>query len=86
MLRSATVEDRVVVLVSGGGSALLPAPVTGVSLADKQALNRVLLAGGLSINEMNLVRQQGSSLKGGGMLRLAAPAPVQAYILSDDRR
>ena len=83
MLRSAAAEDRVVVLVSGGGSALLPAPVQGVSLADKQALNRVLLAGGLSINEMNLVRQQVSSLKGGGMLRLAAPAPVQAYILSD---
>lgn len=83
MLRSATAADRVVVLVSGGGSALLPSPVEGVSLADKQALNRVLLAGGLSINEMNLVRQQVSSLKGGGMLRLAAPAPVQAYILSD---
>lgn len=83
LLEGAGPDDRVVVLVSGGGSALLPAPVAGVTLADKQEMSRVLLAGGVSIGDINLVRQQVSRLKGGGMLRLAAPAPVQAYILSD---
>ncbi|WP_238365031.1 glycerate kinase type-2 family protein [Mesobacterium pallidum] len=75
--------DRVVVLVSGGGSALVPAPAGGLSLADKQAVNRALLEAGLDITAMNLVRQQLSELKGGGLLRHAAPASVHAYILSD---
>ncbi len=75
-------DGPVLVLMSGGGSALLPAPVAGVSLADKQAVNRALLAGGLEITAMNLVRQQLSDLKGGGMLR-AAGGPVTALILSD---
>lgn len=76
-------EDRVLALISGGGSAMLPAPVAGVSLADKIAVNRLLLASGADIAEMNLVRQQLSRLKGGGLLRAAAPAPVTALILSD---
>lgn len=76
-------DDAVVVLISGGGSALVPAPVDGVSLADKAALNSVLLGGGLEITQMNLVRQQVSRLKGGGLLRIAAPARVDAYLLSD---
>lgn len=76
-------EDRVLALISGGGSAMLPAPVAGVSLADKIAVNRLLLASGADITEMNLVRQQLSRLKGGGLLRAAAPAPVSALILSD---
>lgn len=75
--------DRVLALISGGGSAMLPAPVAGVSLADKIAVNRLLLASGADIAEMNLVRQQLSRLKGGGLLRAAAPAPVSALILSD---
>ncbi|SPF78348.1 glycerate kinase type-2 family protein [Pseudoprimorskyibacter insulae] len=83
LLSMAGPHDRVVALISGGGSALLPAPVPGVSLADKAAVNRLLLESGLDIVKMNLVRQQLSQLKGGGMLRLAAPAPVTAYILSD---
>lgn len=83
LLRSAGPDDRVVALLSGGGSALLPAPPPGISLADKQALNQALLGSGLDISAMNTVRQQVSQLKGGGMLRLAAPAKVQAYILSD---
>ncbi|MCB1334740.1 MAG: DUF4147 domain-containing protein [Roseivivax sp.] len=83
LLRAAGAQDRVVALISGGGSALLPAPVQGVTLADKQAVSRVLLGGGLDITEMNLVRQQLSQLKGGGLLRLAAPAPVTGYLLSD---
>lgn len=76
-------KDQVIALVSGGASALLPAPADGLTLADKQALNQALLASGLDIVQMNLVRQQVSHLKGGGLSRLAAPAPVQALILSD---
>ncbi|MEM1236870.1 MAG: DUF4147 domain-containing protein [Pseudomonadota bacterium] len=70
------------VLVSGGGSALLPAPVKGLSLQDKIEVNELLLASGANIVEMNLVRQKLSSLKGGGMLRVAA-GRVRALILSD---
>ncbi|WP_323763811.1 glycerate kinase type-2 family protein [Marinovum sp.] len=76
-------EDAVAVLVSGGGSALVPAPVAGVTLEEKAEVNRLLLGAGLDIVRMNLVRQQLSRLKGGGLLRHAAPAPVTAYILSD---
>ncbi|SLN33597.1 Putative hydroxypyruvate reductase [Pseudoruegeria aquimaris] len=76
-------QDRVLALISGGGSALLPAPVAGVSLADKAEVNRLLLASGADIGEMNLVRQQLSRLKGGGLSGAAAPAPVRALILSD---
>lgn len=83
LLGGTTAADRVVALISGGGSALVPAPVAGVSLADKAATSRLLLAGGLDITGMNLVRQSLSRLKGGGLLRAAAPAPVTAYILSD---
>ncbi|VDC27417.1 glycerate kinase type-2 family protein [Pseudogemmobacter humi] len=82
-LSRATAADRVIALISGGGSALLPAPAEGLTLADKVAVNRLLLAGGLEITAMNLIRQNLSRLKGGGMLRLAAPAPVFAWILSD---
>ena len=73
----------VLALISGGGSALLPAPVPQVTLADKQAVNALLLASGLDITAMNLIRQQLSALKGGGFLRQAAPHPVTALILSD---
>ncbi|WP_068298150.1 glycerate kinase [Pararhodobacter sp. CCB-MM2] len=83
LLRSAGPEDQVIALISGGGSALLPAPASGITLTDKQALNAALLRSGLDITAMNLVRQQVSRLKGGGLLRLAAPASVTAYILSD---
>ncbi|WP_334194504.1 glycerate kinase type-2 family protein [Pararhodobacter sp.] len=83
LLEGAGPEDRVIALISGGGSALLPAPPPGVTLADKQTLNAALLASGLDIVAMNLVRQQVSQLKGGGFLRLASPATVTAFILSD---
>ena len=75
--------DRVLALISGGGSALLPAPAPGLTLEDKARVNRLLLASGAEITEMNLVRQQLSRLKGGGFLRVAAPAGVTALILSD---
>jgi len=76
-------EQEVLVLVSGGGSALLPAPVAGVTLAEKAEVNRLLLASGADIGQMNLIRQQISRLKGGGLVRLASPAKVTALILSD---
>lgn len=75
--------DRLLALISGGGSAMLPAPAEGLGLADKAAVNRLLLASGADIVTTNLVRQQVSRLKGGGLLRMAAPAPVTALILSD---
>jgi glycerate 2-kinase len=83
LLAGATVQDRVVALISGGGSALAVAPVAGVSLADKVRVNQALLAAGVEIGDMNLVRQHLSRLKGGRMAALAAPAPLCAYILSD---
>ncbi len=75
--------DRIVALNSGGGSALLPAPAGKLTLADKAVVNCLLLASGFEMTEINLVRQRLSRLKGGGFLRLAAPAPDMAYILSD---
>lgn len=76
-------DDQVLALISGGGSALLPAPVGDITLADKAALNAALLGSGADISVMNLIRQQVSDLKGGGLSRYAAPAPVRALILSD---
>ncbi|MGR3376804.1 DUF4147 domain-containing protein [Thalassococcus profundi] len=83
LLQEAGPQDRVIALISGGGSALVPAPVDGLTLEDKAEVNRLLLAGGLDITRMNLVRQHLSRLKGGGFLHHAAPAPVTAFILSD---
>ena len=83
LARSLGPDDRLIALISGGGSALMVAPAPGLTLADKAAVNKLLLASGLEINEMNLIRQQLSDTKGGGLLRHAAPAQVQAYILSD---
>jgi hydroxypyruvate reductase len=73
----------VLALISGGGSALLPGPVKGLTLADKAEVNRLLLVSGADIQETNIVRQALSRFKGGGLLRLAAPAPVRSLILSD---
>ncbi|KPQ08241.1 MAG: hydroxypyruvate reductase TtuD [Rhodobacteraceae bacterium HLUCCA12] len=83
MLAEAGAQDLVLALVSGGGSALLPAPVAGVSLEDKAEASRLMLGAGLDITAMNSVRQHLSRLKGGGLLRAAAPARVVALILSD---
>lgn len=76
-------QGPVLALISGGGSALLPAPAGQLTLADKAAVNALLLGSGLEITAMNLIRQQLSDLKGGGFLRQAAPHPVTALILSD---
>ncbi len=80
-LRSA--EGPVLTLMSGGGSALLPAPAGGLTLAHKAQVNSLLLGSGLPIEKMNLIRQQLSDIKGGGFLRHAAPNKVTALILSD---
>lgn len=76
-------NEWVLALISGGGSALLPYPVEGVSLADKIAATELLLACGATINQINCVRKHLSNIKGGGLTRLAAPANVHALILSD---
>ena len=76
-------EDHALVLISGGGSALAVLPKPGITLADKIRLNEILLGSGLDIVAMNLIRQQASALKGGGLLRALAPARVTSLILSD---
>ncbi|MCK0094070.1 DUF4147 domain-containing protein [Yoonia sp. F2084L] len=76
-------KGPVLALISGGGSALLPAPAGALTLADKARVSDLLLASGQDIVAMNLIRQQLSDLKGGGFLRQAAPHPVTALILSD---
>ncbi|MGB0926079.1 MAG: glycerate kinase type-2 family protein [Pikeienuella sp.] len=83
ILYAANAEDRVVLFLSGGGSALIPAPMDGVSLADKIAVNDLMLAAGLPIDAINTVRKRLSKLKGGGFARCAAPADVVAFVLSD---
>ena len=76
-------SDHLLLLISGGGSALLPAPANGISLAQKTALNDMLLASGLDINSMNVVRRLFSRLKGGQLARIAAPARITQFLLSD---
>lgn len=76
-------DDVVLALLSGGASALLPAPVRGISLRDKQLVTARLLRAGASIGEINTVRKHLSRLKGGGLARLAQPAEVRALVLSD---
>jgi hydroxypyruvate reductase len=82
-LQGLAVDDLVIVLVSGGGSALMPAPVEGVSLAEKQAVTKALLACGADIREMNTLRKHISQIKGGQLARRARPARVLTLILSD---
>jgi glycerate 2-kinase len=83
MARSAGEGDLVVVLLSGGASALMPLPAEGVSLAVKQETTRRLLDCGADIHEMNAVRKHLSAIKGGRLAQLAAPAEVLCLILSD---
>ena len=78
-----TEDDLVLCLISGGGSSLLPLALPGLMLADKQALNRALLASGASITEMNCVRRHLSAIKGGRLAAACAPARVVNLLLSD---
>ena len=83
VLKTAQKDDIVIAFISGGGSAILPCPPDGISLEDEIELNHLLLASGIDIEGVNLVRQQFSLLKGGGFARFAAPAKVEANLLSD---
>ena len=83
LARGATERDLVICLVSGGGSALLTLPVSGLSLDELQQLTDGLLRSGATINEMNTVRKHWSQIKGGNLARLAHPATVLTLILSD---
>jgi glycerate 2-kinase len=76
-------DDLVLALMSGGASALLAAPAQGLTLADKQAVNRALLACGANIAEMNCVRKHLSAIKGGRLVAAAAPARVITLAISD---
>lgn len=78
-----TAEDLVLCLISGGGSALLALPAAGVTLADKQGINKALLKSGATITEMNCVRRHLSAIKGGKLAAAAAPAKVVALMISD---
>ena len=76
-------QDLVLFLLSGGGSALLPMPVEGITLDEKMAATNLLLKSGVSIQEMNTVRKHLSQVKGGQLARLAHPATLISLILSD---
>jgi glycerate 2-kinase len=76
-------NDLVVALISGGGSALLPAPAAGLTLDDEQSINRALLASGAPISVMNLIRNQFSTIKGGRLAAHCAPARVATLVVSD---
>ncbi|MDY0168152.1 MAG: DUF4147 domain-containing protein [Thermoguttaceae bacterium] len=76
-------DDLCLCLISGGGSALMPAPVDGITLADKLAVTRFLSAAGATINELNTVRKQLSRMKGGGLARACRAGRLVALIISD---
>jgi glycerate 2-kinase len=76
-------QDVVLCLISGGGSALLPLPLPGLTLADKQAVNRAMLASGATIGEMNCVRRHLSAIKGGRLAAACHPARVVTLLMSD---
>ncbi|XP_068599037.1 glycerate kinase [Brachionichthys hirsutus] len=78
-----TEKDLLLVLISGGGSALLPAPIPPILLQEKLEVTRKLAAAGATIQELNTVRRPLSSLKGGGLARCAHPAQVIGLVLSD---
>jgi len=82
-LAGAGEQDLVLCLLSGGGSALLPLPDEGLTLADKQATIQVLLACGATIHEINTIRKHTSRIKGGWLARAGHPATMISLIISD---
>lgn len=76
-------DDCVIALISGGGSSLMALPRQGITLADKQAVNKALLKSGATIQEMNVVRRHLSDIKGGRLALAAHPAKVVTLIISD---
>ena len=83
MVSGLTADDTVLFLISGGGSALLTLPYEGISLADKQAVNRALLRSGANICEMNVIRRHLSAIKGGRLAAACHPARVISLLISD---
>lgn len=83
LVQGLTPDDLVICLISGGGSALLTLPAEGLSLADKQDINRSLLLSGASISEMNMVRKHLSRIKGGRLAQACHPARVVTLLISD---
>ena len=83
ILSGADEHSLIICLLSGGGSALMPAPAEGITLREKQEVTSILLKAGASINELNALRKHLSQLKGGGMARAAYPARLHTLILSD---
>ncbi|MDY6846505.1 MAG: glycerate-2-kinase family protein, partial [Chloroflexota bacterium] len=82
-LPTLTPRDLVIVLISGGGSALFTLPVQGISLDDIQGMTASLLKSGADINEINTLRKRLDQVKGGGLARLLYPAQIHTLILSD---
>jgi glycerate 2-kinase len=83
LARGLAADDLVLCLISGGGSSLLPLPANGLTLADKQLVNRTLLRSGATISEMNCVRKHLSAIKGGRLGAACAPARVVTLLISD---
>jgi glycerate 2-kinase len=83
MVQNLTSDDLVLCLISGGGSALLTAPAAGISLSEKQAVNKTLLASGAPIGEMNCLRKHLSAIKAGRLAADAYPAKVVSLLISD---
>ena len=83
LVKSATEKDLVIFLVSGGGSALLPSPVEGLTMEEEQRTTQILLESGTNIHEINAIREHISQVKGGRLARLAYPATLVSLVLSD---
>jgi hydroxypyruvate reductase len=83
MVKGLTENDLVLCLISGGGSALLALPAEGITLEQKQAVNKALLKSGATISEMNCVRKHFSAIKGGRLALACAPARVVTLLISD---
>ncbi len=81
--KNLTKDDLVLALISGGGSALLPLPAAGITLAQKQEISKKLLTCGASISEINCVRRHMSAIKGGRLAAACAPAKVLTLVISD---
>ena len=78
-------DDLVLCLISGGGSSLMPLPIDGLTLEDKQEVNRALLKSGATIGEMNCVRRHLSAIKGGRLAAACHPARLLTLAISDVR-
>ena len=83
LVKSATKKDLLIFLISGGGSALLPSPVEGLTMEDEQRTTQILLESGANIHEINAIRKHISQVKGGRLARLAYPATLVSLVLSD---